>query len=107
MSDTSQKGNKSFWIVFAVLIGFAAIATIGNLLEYRTMDKINSEGIRVQAAVTQVVDKGSKQEIVATYTVGGKDYTASKKIKTKVTLSDSVSVYYLADKPEASAIATE
>ena len=107
MSDTPQKSSKSFWIVFAVIIGFAAFSTIGNLLEYRTVDRIGSEGIRIQAAVTTIVDKGSKQEIVATYIVDGKSYTVSKKVKNKVALNDSVSVYYLADKPAVSAIAAE
>ena len=102
-----KKTNKSFWIVFAVLIGFAAISTFGNLFEYRRMEKLNTEGKRILLPVDSLIQKGGKREIFVTLSVDGKQMVISKKVKAEVAVGDSVAVYYLEDNPATNGIAVE
>jgi hypothetical protein len=100
-----KKTSTSFWIVFALLIGVAAISTFGNLFEYRRMEKLNTEGKRIRLPVDSISIKGSKTEIFVQLNVRGKSYTISKKVKTTLAVGDSVSVYYLEVNPATNGIA--
>lgn len=102
-----KTSKVSFWIVFVVLIALAAIATLGNLYEYKRMDKLENEGKRVLLAVDSLTDKGSRKQIFVTLRVSGRAYVISKKVKSKVAVGDSVPVYYLVSAPSTHAIATE
>lgn len=102
-----KKTSKSFWIVFALLIGFAAISTFGNLFEYRRMEKLNTEGKRILLPVDSLIEKGSKREIFVTLRANGNSIVISKKVKTVVAVGDSVAVYYLEENPATNGIAVE
>lgn len=107
MSDEKAKTNRSFWIVFSIAIGLAAIATIGNLTDYRKMDRLNAEGMRVFCTVDSVHPKGEKTEVFVTLQVGGQAFMVTKKLKGSYQAGDSVPVYYMADDPSTNAIAGE
>lgn len=102
-----KKSSKSFWIVFAIIIAFAAVSTFGNLFEYGRMEKLNTEGKRVLLPIDSISPKGSKTEVFVKLNVAGKSYTISKKVKTKAALGDSVAVYYLEENPATNGIAEE
>jgi hypothetical protein len=102
-----KKSNKSFWIVFAVLIAFAAISSFGNLFEYSRMEKLNTEGKRILLPVDSFIQKGSKREIFVTLSINGKQIVISKKVKAQVAVGDSVAVYYLPESPFTNGIAVE
>jgi hypothetical protein len=101
------KTNRTFWIVFAVLIGLAAIATIGNLLEYNRMEKLHTQGKRVLLPVDSVVRHGNKHELFVTLSVNEKPIVISKKVKSPIVTGDSVPVYYLENNPATNSIAVE
>jgi|GEM_PF-7099943 len=105
--EEKKKTNRSFWIVFGVLLTFAAISSIGNIFEYRKMDKLNEQGKRVLCAVDSVMVKGSKYEVFVKLRVDGNEYTVTKKIKLAVHVGDSIPVYYMPDNPSVNAIAEE
>lgn len=105
--ETKKKNNYTFWLIFSLCILFAAISTIGNLREYRKMDKLENEGKRILAAVDSLNVKGSKHEIFVRFTADGKIFTATKKVQEQITKDDSVPVYYMPGKPEVNAIAVE
>lgn len=107
MTAEQKKSNKSFWVVFALLLTLAAFSTIGNVLEYRKTNRLNSEGRRVLGVVDSIHEKGSKRELFVTFQLNGKDYHLSKKVKSIVSVGDSVPVYYLQDQPTTNAIVVE
>lgn len=107
MSEEKPKTSRSFWIVFAIAIGLAAIATIGNLTDYRKMDRLNAEGMRVFCLIDSVHPKGEKTEVFVTLHVGEQAYMVTKKLKGTFAMGDSVPVYYMADDPATNAIAGE
>jgi len=102
-----KKTGRNFWVVFALLIILAAIATIGNINEYMKMNKLNTEGKRILVPVDSVVDKGSKKEIFVRFSIDGKEFKLSKKVKSQVAKGDSVPVYYLPGNPSNNGIAEE
>jgi hypothetical protein len=102
-----KKINRSFWIVFAILLGFAFIATVGNLFEFDRMNKLNTTGIRVMGMVDSIAASGSRTEIFVTFRAGNKEYHLSKKVKSNIVRGDSVPVYYLQTDPTTNGIATE
>lgn len=101
------KTNRTFWIAFAVLISLAAIASIGNLLEYNRMRKLNTQGKRVLLPVDSVVQHGNKYELFVTLSVSGQRIVISKKVKSPIATGDSVPVYYLENTPTTNGIAVE
>ncbi|MFN8322024.1 MAG: hypothetical protein U0T74_05150 [Chitinophagales bacterium] len=106
--EEKKKSSKGFWIVFGLCIVFAAISTLGNLLEYRKMDKLNSEGRRILVPVDSVSNNNSsKHEIFVKFSVNGQEYSATKKIKSTVAVGDSVPVYYLPQNPATNGIPLE
>ncbi len=107
MSEEKSKSGKGFWIVFVLLIAVAAIATIGNISEYRKMDRLESEGKRKMCMVDSVAEKGSKREIFMHLEVEGKNYTIIKKVKDKIVVGDSVAVYYMPEDPNTNGVAAE
>lgn len=107
MSDEKTKTSRSFWIVFAIAIALAAIGTIGNLTDYRKMDRLNSEGQRVFCLVDSVHPKGDKTEVFVTLQVGEQHFMVTKKLKGSYQVGDSVPVYYMEEDPSTNAIAGE
>lgn len=106
-AEKKNKNNKSFWIAFTALLLLAAIATIGNLMEYRKMDKLETEGKRVMCTVDSIAKKGSKEEIYMHLMVGDKTYIVSKKVKESIAIGDSVAVYYMPDNPSVNGVVAE
>ncbi|MFN8287018.1 MAG: hypothetical protein U0V74_09715 [Chitinophagales bacterium] len=107
MSEEKPKSSKGFWIVFALLIGVAAVATIGNISEYRKMDRLESEGKRKMCAVDSISVKGTKREIFINLQVEDKQYRIVKKVKDKIAVGDSVAVYYMPEDPNTNGVAAE
>lgn len=102
-----KKTNRNFWIVFGIILVVAAISTVGNLMDYRRMDRLENQGTRILAPVDSVSPKGSKNEIFVTFRVDGNEFRTTKKVKTKVVVGDSVPVYFLPDEPSTNGIALE
>lgn len=102
-----KKSNRNFWIIFVIILIIAAISTLGNLMDYRRMDRLENQGTRILAPVDSVAPKGSKNEIFVKFRVDGKEFKATKKVKTKVVAGDSVPVYFMPDEPTTNGIAME
>jgi len=105
--EEKKKSGKGFWIVFGLCIGFAAISTLGNLFDYRKMDKLNNQGKRILVPVDSISNNSSKHEIFVKFSVDGKEYMATKKIKSTVAVGDSVPLYYLPENPATNGIPLE
>ncbi|MCW5907760.1 MAG: hypothetical protein KIS94_07880 [Chitinophagales bacterium] len=101
------KTKRAFWTAFTALIGLAAIATIGNLLEYNRMEKLSTKGKRILLPVDSVVQHGNKRELFVTLSVNGEKIVITKKVKSEITTGDSVPVYYLQENPATNSIALE
>ena len=102
-----KKTNRNFWIFFVIILIIAAISTIGNLTDYRRMERLENEGKQILAPVDSAAARGSKTEIFVKFRVQGKEYRATKKVKTKVAAGDSVPLYYLENDPLTNGIAVD
>lgn len=107
MLMNKENSGKSFWIVFALLLLIAGVATYKNLSDYQGQDKLNSEGKRVMLPIDSIDAKGSKREIFVQFSVNNKKYLTFKKVKTELVIGDTVPVYYLPESPEVNGIAVE
>lgn len=102
-----KKTNRNFWIVFSVLLLLAAISTIGNMMDYQKMDRLETQGKRIFAKIDSIAPKSGKQEVFVRFQVNGQEYKATKKVKAKVAVGDSVPVYFLPDDPRTNGVALE
>ncbi len=107
MTEPNKKSSQSFWLIFSIIIILVVVGTVGNLREYWKGNKLDTEGKRILCPVDSVVKAGSKNEIFAHFTIGGKTYNASKKIKSIIVAGDTVPVYYLENDPATNGIITE
>ena len=107
MSEPTKKSNQYFWLFFSFIIILAVTGTVGNLREYWKMNRLDTEGKRILCPVDSVIKAGGKEEIFVHFTIDGKTYNASKKVKTAIASGDTVPVYYLQSDPAANRISTE
>lgn len=104
---TNKQTKRSFWILFVILVGAAALGSLMNIHEFTRMNRLNAEGKRIRCPVDSIGSKGSKTEIFVKFKVDGKDFSTSKKVKAQINKGDTVSVYYLENDPSTNGIATE